>query len=100
MLIVDNRYCTGCKLCEKICPAGAMKVIGGKANINSNICNNCYKCVYVCPNSAIKQKTKFKEKVTVSNKEDLAELSRILDNLEKKLGKIEESLSRVESKRR
>ena len=95
MLIVDNRYCTGCKLCEKICPAGAMKVIGGKANINS-----CYRCVYVCPNSAIKQEIKFKEKVTVSNKEDLAELSRILDNLEKKLGKIEESLSRVESKRR
>ncbi|HUS49868.1 MAG TPA: 4Fe-4S binding protein [Candidatus Paceibacterota bacterium] len=100
MLIVDNKHCTGCKLCEKDCPTGAMKVIGGKAKINCNICNNCYQCVYVCPNSAIKQETKFKEKVTVSNKEDLAELSIILGYLEKKLGKIEESLSRVESKRR
>jgi len=100
MLIVDNRYCTGCKLCVKNCPTGAIKVVGGKANINSNICNSCYQCVYICSNAAIKQETKFKEKVTVSNKEDLAGLSRILERLEKKLGKIEERLRRVESKRR
>ena len=63
MLIVDNRHCTGCKLCEKICPTGAIKVTGGKAKINCNICNNCYQCVYICPNSAIKQETKFKKKL-------------------------------------
>lgn len=100
MLSVDRAHCTGCKLCEKNCPTGAIKVIGGKAKINHSICNNCYQCVYVCPNYAIKQKIKFREKISISNKEDLTELSKILDDLRNKLGRIEAGLNRIERKRR
>ena len=57
MLVVDDKYCTGCKVCEKNCPTGAIKVFGRKARIDNNLCNECYRCVYACPSSAIKQKT-------------------------------------------
>ena len=100
MLSIDTVNCAGCKLCEKVCPTGAIKVTAGKAKIDNSICNGCYKCVYVCPNNAIKKKIKFREKVGVSNKEELKELSEMLDDLKNKLVKIEENLNRIESKRR
>jgi ferredoxin len=100
MLFVDKKYCTGCKLCEKHCPNGAIKVISGKANLDVDICNECYQCVYVCPRSAIKQTTKFIEKVTVSNEKDLSALSNALDDLQKKLSDIELRLNGVKNKRK
>jgi formate hydrogenlyase subunit 6/NADH:ubiquinone oxidoreductase subunit I len=99
MLIIEKEYCTGCKLCEKNCPAGAIKVIGRKANINSGICNDCYRCIYVCPTSAIKQETSIKEKVTFSNKNDLVGLLSLLSDLKKELSKIEVSLNAIERKK-
>lgn len=99
MLTIDRAYCTGCKLCEKNCPTGAIKVTRGKAKINHSICNNCYHCVYVCSNSAIKQKIQFIGKGGVSNIEELKELSIVLDSLRNELKGIKAGLNKIERKR-
>lgn len=45
--------CIGCKICEKKCPAGAIKVSDFHASINYELCNGCGECVKVCPVKAI-----------------------------------------------
>lgn len=40
--------CTGCKLCEKNCPEGAISVVNFCAIIDYDKCTNCMKCVEVC----------------------------------------------------
>lgn len=46
-----NRRCNGCKTCEKVCPAGNIKVM----NIPSfgNQCEGCLACIQNCPRNAI-----------------------------------------------
>ena len=100
MLIIEKEYCTGCKLCEKNCPTGAIRVIGRKAKINSNICDDCYRCVYICPTTAIKETALLKGKTSFPNKGDSKELSGELIYLKKKLSRIEKILSKIESERR
>ena len=48
-----NESCTGCGLCVKACPFGAIKIVEGKANI-SDACTLCTICVRICPQHAIK----------------------------------------------
>lgn len=100
ILTVDIAQCSGCRLCERNCPTGAIKVTGGKARINYDMCNNCFRCVYVCPNNAIKEKIKKREKISVSGKEELKELSIELNNIQKKLSNIVSGLNRIEGRRR
>ena len=47
MLIVDATKCTGCKLCEKNCPFGAIIVVNELAVVQDN-CNLCGGCLNVC----------------------------------------------------
>lgn len=44
--------CTGCKLCEKICPVKNIKFIIDKPTWNHN-CEQCTACIQYCPNKAI-----------------------------------------------
>lgn len=45
--------CTGCGLCVKACPFGAIKVVGKKAIIDFHKCNLCGACVDACKLKAI-----------------------------------------------
>jgi len=45
--------CIGCKICEKNCPAGAIKVTGSIAEIDYDLCTGCDICVEKCPRKII-----------------------------------------------
>ena len=56
--------CIGCKLCEKNCEAGAIKVTDNIAEIDYTKCTGCGKCESVCPRKIIwsaYKKTKVEE---------------------------------------
>lgn len=52
---VDNKLCTGCGLCEDICPTGSIKVRAEndelRPSLNDVTClgNKCGRCLKVCP---------------------------------------------------
>jgi ferredoxin len=52
MLTVDTKKCTGCKICEKICPFGAIAVVDKVAQVQAN-CTLCGACVSRCPAEAL-----------------------------------------------
>ena len=45
--------CIGCKICEKACSNGAIKVENNLASINYELCNGCGVCVSKCPRKII-----------------------------------------------
>ena len=57
-----NKYCTngciGCKLCEKNCPQGAVKVVNNCAVIDHELCIDCGVCAEKCPKKVITSKVK------------------------------------------
>ncbi len=46
--------CIGCKICEKKCPAGAIKVSGCVAEIDYSLCTSCGECAAACPRKIIR----------------------------------------------
>lgn len=57
MLKIDIERCTGCKICEKVCPFGAIVVIDTIAQVQDN-CTLCGACVNSCPVEALSIKRK------------------------------------------
>jgi NAD-dependent dihydropyrimidine dehydrogenase PreA subunit len=52
--LVDQRRCTGCGLCEELCPTRAVEVQAGKAVIvRPADCTFCEICESYCPEGAI-----------------------------------------------
>lgn len=45
---VDENKCTGCKLCESVCPAGAIEMVANLATIDSDRCIDCQRCIDRC----------------------------------------------------
>jgi len=41
--------CTGCKLCDIVCPSGAIEMVARKAVIEDSLCIGCGRCVDRCP---------------------------------------------------
>lgn len=50
---VDPDKCTGDKLCERVCPTGAVRVIEKQALVDPERCVACSKCLDRCPSDAI-----------------------------------------------
>lgn len=44
--------CTGCGACAAVCPAGAVRVVEGRAVTDRNACRGCGRCVGACLQSA------------------------------------------------
>jgi len=53
MIIVNKEKCTGCGICESICPESCIKIIDLKSNIDHKYCNTCTQCIAVCPYLAL-----------------------------------------------
>ena len=45
--------CVGCGICEKVCPSGSIRVVGGKAVPIPGNCQTCLACVHACLQKAI-----------------------------------------------
>lgn len=52
MAIEIKETCTGCGICVRTCPFGAVQIVEGKARI-SDACTLCTACVRSCPSDAI-----------------------------------------------
>ncbi|MGD8792871.1 MAG: 4Fe-4S binding protein [Anaerolineae bacterium] len=50
--VIVNDDCAGCGTCVQVCPAGAVQVVGGRAQI-TEACKGCGRCVAACPGRAI-----------------------------------------------
>lgn len=53
---IDEDSCTGCGICEEVCPFDAIEMVGGVAKSDSDLCDGCGLCVSWCPVDAIKLK--------------------------------------------
>jgi NAD-dependent dihydropyrimidine dehydrogenase PreA subunit len=53
MYRVDEATCTGCGDCAEACPAGAISLIDGRAQIDDAACADCGSCADACPQGAI-----------------------------------------------
>lgn len=48
--IAEN--CTGCGICEKVCPVKNIKIVDGKPSFVGK-CEHCLGCIHACPNQSI-----------------------------------------------
>lgn len=46
-------FCTGCGLCEKVCPISAIQLVDGKPSWVKSACVLCLGCLHRCPKNAI-----------------------------------------------
>ncbi len=53
---VNMKFCVGCGLCALDCPAAAITMKAGKAQISDERCIGCGECVVVCRTKAIQTK--------------------------------------------
>jgi nitroreductase/NAD-dependent dihydropyrimidine dehydrogenase PreA subunit len=50
---IDRDLCSGCGLCEEVCPTDAVSLTEGKATASGEQCISCGHCAAVCPQEAI-----------------------------------------------
>ena len=51
--VVCGQGCIGCGDCADNCPNGLIRIVDGRAVIDSKNCENCGICTYVCPQNLI-----------------------------------------------
>ena len=79
MISVDKEKCTGCGLCEKACPFGAIKIVEKIAVIGDE-CTLCGACVDQCNLKAITIQRKKFEDVDLSQYQDVWIVAEIKDD--------------------
>lgn len=52
-LTVSKELCKGCTHCMKRCPTEAIRITGGKAQVDPERCVDCGQCMDACPHDAI-----------------------------------------------
>ncbi|MCU0666014.1 MAG: electron transfer flavoprotein subunit alpha [Candidatus Omnitrophica bacterium] len=77
--------CTGCTLCVKVCPFGAITVTDKKAVIDFNKCNICGACVDACKFKAIE----IKKSAPVCVLPDIKDYKGVWVFIEQKKGKVQ-----------
>jgi heterodisulfide reductase subunit A len=52
---VQEEYCSGCRICNALCPYNAIEFIEDKkiSHVNEALCKGCGTCVAACPSSAM-----------------------------------------------
>ena len=68
---VDRSKCIGDKLCEAMCPSGAIKVVAKKANVDSEKCLACTRCFDRCAKDAITMVHRDQPKIVGTSSEDV-----------------------------
>jgi heterodisulfide reductase subunit A len=53
--VVDEAYCSGCRICNDLCSYNAIEYLADKkvSSINAAMCKACGTCVAACPSGAI-----------------------------------------------
>jgi len=51
---IDGDLCSGCGLCEEVCPTDTISLTEGKATASGEQCISCGHCAAVCPQEAIR----------------------------------------------
>ena len=53
--MVQDEFCSGCKICNNMCPYGAIEFLEEKkiSHVNEALCKGCGTCVAACPSSAM-----------------------------------------------
>jgi heterodisulfide reductase subunit A len=53
--MVQEEYCSGCRMCNGLCPYGAIEFLEEKkiSHVNEALCKGCGTCVAACPSSAM-----------------------------------------------
>ena len=52
---LDAARCVGCGACQRVCPAGALVLRGGRPAIDRRKCIRCFCCQEFCPRGALRQ---------------------------------------------
>ncbi len=50
---IDKNKCSLCRLCEEVCPAGAMSSVNGRMMVDYDKCISCFCCQENCPQGTI-----------------------------------------------
>ena len=56
--------CTGCGKCARDCPAAAITIVNGRAQIDRSACIRCFCCQEFCPTGAMKARRSFLARLT------------------------------------
>ena len=70
MIVIHEAKCTGCGICVKVCPTGALSMVSNIARLEEDKCTLCGSCVSSCPFGAITMERKA-QTVEVSAYQDI-----------------------------
>ena len=67
----DADPCTGCKLCDIVCPSGAIKMEARRPVIDEDLCIGCGRCVDRCPEDIMWMKLRAEPLVTTVHPDEV-----------------------------